>query len=181
MEGLLSMGPTPWGISLAYRSSSTAQCVQQDANVNKVFLDCRLGPTLFCLVVQQKKVNLQSSYFSATTTNPSVTLCHLNLTLPMVLNIWHSGFVPNLDHVWSTQNVKCFALKWFLCLTWCFYWKINHLYAVFCTPKIAVLHAFINVIFCQTGVKSHHPMGIKTSDGGNFFFGLGYMKSKNCS
>ena len=42
-------------------------------------------------------------------------------------------------------------------------------YDVFCTPKAAVLHAFINLIFCQTGVKSHHPMGIKTSDGGNFF------------
>jgi hypothetical protein len=44
-------------------------------------------------------------------------------------------------------------------------------YDIFCTPKAAVLHAFINVIFCRTGVKSHHPMGIKTSDGGYFFLG----------
>ena len=29
----------------------------------------------------------------------------------------HSGFGPNLDQFWSTQNVKCFPSKWFLCLT----------------------------------------------------------------
>ena len=51
-------------------------------------------------------------------------------------------------------------------------------YDVFCTPKAAVLHAFINVIFCQAGVKSHHPMGIKTSDGGNFFLGWITLKVK---
>ena len=35
-----------------------------------MFLDCRLGPTLSCLVAE-KKVNFQLSYFLAITTKPS--------------------------------------------------------------------------------------------------------------
>ena len=38
-------------------------------NLNKVFLDCRLGPTLSCLV--EEKLNYQISYFSATAIKPS--------------------------------------------------------------------------------------------------------------
>ena len=60
---------------------------------------------------------------------------------------------------------KCFLFG----LTWCFYWQITHLWCI-CTPKATVMPAFTNIIFCQTGVKSHHPIGIKTSDGGYFFF-----------
>ena len=35
-----------------------------------MFLDCRLGPTLYCLVAK-KMVNLQISFFYATITKPS--------------------------------------------------------------------------------------------------------------
>ena len=40
-------------------------------NVNKGFLDCRLGTTQSCLVAENKKLNLQSSYILATTTKLS--------------------------------------------------------------------------------------------------------------
>ena len=43
-------------------------------------------------------------------------------------------------------------------------------YDVLCTLKATGMLAFINIIFCQTGVKSHHPLGIKTSDEGIFFW-----------
>ena len=46
----------PLGISLVYRTSFTEQCVQQTADVNKVFLDCRLGPTLSCLVAEKRYI-----------------------------------------------------------------------------------------------------------------------------
>ena len=44
-------------------------------------------------------------------------------------------------------------------------------YDVFFTPKAKVMHAFIDIIFFQTGVKSHHPIGIKIYNKGYFFFG----------
>ena len=45
------------------------------------------------------------------------------------------------------------------------------IYDVFCTPKAKIMHAYIDIIFCQPGVKSHNPIGIKTSDEGYFFLG----------
>ena len=41
-------------------------------------------------------------------------------------------------------------------------------YDVLCTPKSTVMHACINIIFSQPGVKSHHPLGIKTPNEGYF-------------
>ena len=41
-------------------------------------------------------------------------------------------------------------------------------YNVLCTPKATVMHAFINIIFSKPGVKSHHPLGIKTPNEGYF-------------
>ena len=65
----------------------------------------------------------------------------------------HSGSGPNLDQYGSKQNAKCFPSK-------CFFYaylvaSTDKLltYDVFCTPKATVMHAFINIIFCQTGAK----------------------------
>ena len=59
-----------------------------------MFLDCRLGPTLSCLVAE-KKGNLQINYSSATTTNPSITLCNLYLTPHNVLHLpFYQIFLP---------------------------------------------------------------------------------------
>ena len=51
-------------------------------------------------------------------------------------------------------------------------------YDVLCNPKATGMHAFINIIFSQTGVKSHRPIGIKTSDEGYFFLGWVTWKVK---
>ena len=37
----------------------SAQCVQQSADVNYMFLDCRPGPTLSCLVAEKGKFSHQ--------------------------------------------------------------------------------------------------------------------------
>ena len=45
-------------------------------------------------------------------------------------------------------------------------------YDVFCTLKAKLMHAFIDIIYCQTGVKSHPSIGIKTFHKGFFLVGL---------
>ena len=90
--------------------------------------------------------------------------------------LWHSGFGPNLAQCWSKRNV--FLQNGFDAQLYDSTGKLLT-YDTFCTPKATVMHVFINMKFCQTGVKSNHPKGIKTSDKG-YFFGLGYLISKNC-
>ena len=36
------------------------------------------------------------------------------------------------------------------------------------------------LLFCQAGVKSHHPIGGKNFRPRALFFGRGYMESENC-
>ena len=57
--------------------------VQQAADVNMVFLDCIIGPTLSCLIAEKGKFSKQLLFCQKT--YPSVTLCHVNLTLLNVL------------------------------------------------------------------------------------------------
>ena len=59
VTSLSGEGGGPSGISLVYRSSSTVQYVQYALDVNKVFLDCRLGPTLSCLITEKGKYSNQ--------------------------------------------------------------------------------------------------------------------------
>ena len=87
----------------------------------------------------RKKANLQSSYLSATTKNPSVTLCHLNLIL---LNVLHIPFSL------ISRPPQSSSILHLLCIT---YWTLHSsilsgtLEHCYCGRKVADLdiHLFL--------------------------------------
>ena len=79
----------------------------------------------------------------------------------------HSGFGPNLAQCWSKRNV---FLQMVLMLNFMILLANYSPMMYFGTPKATVMQVFINMKFCQTGVKSNHPIGIKTSEKGYFFW-----------
>ena len=79
------------------------KCVQQAADVNKVFLDCRIGPTPSCLVAEQRLI-IKLPTFLPQQQSPSLTLCLLNIHLLNLLHIPFHNIYPVSPYPSSTST-----------------------------------------------------------------------------
>ena len=86
----------------------------------------------------------------------SVSVIQINNRHTSYRSSLHSGFRPNLDQCWSKQMSNVSFKLVFVNAQFYDYTDKLLTYNVFSTYKSMPMRSFIEIIFCQTDVKSHH-------------------------